>query len=190
MTPHEICMSTAEITGRPPCNPYASPFVCPCLSSLSSLKDTEEAMQWHGAHCKLSVFIGGAVYCGWELEANQNVKISRGGMHVNQRNTNSYLCLQTNSHPVCCWYIISREQRADEWVHQAKYWGLMSEGGMWHEHKGDTSERLCVCLHISECASVRMSPRSFTGCQDVDRCLCHLWLPPEQMGFEFVTKQK
>lgn len=129
----------------------------------------------------------------------------RWRMHRHHRtDTTDYICLPTSSHPVCCKYLtmvsypcIFHQEGPDERVHQAKNRGLTSGRGMWHEHKDDTQKRLHTSLHracVCECmwprvcvwvrAIVHMSLHLCMGCDNVDGCHCHLWLQPQQMGFD------
>lgn len=95
---------------------------------------------------------------------------------------------------------IFHQQRPDELVHEAQYCGLMSERGMWHEHKDDSSCAfacvfVCVYTHVSMPAHLRMRQCAHVialvhGLDFVDKCHCHLSLQSQQMGFEFGRKQK
>lgn len=79
-------------------------------------------------------------------------------------NNNNYMCPQTHSLSVPCdlsamvpprLYILAPPitTKPDKWVHQAKYWDLVSR--MWHQHKDDAfrCRRALVCMraHASMC---------------------------------------
>lgn len=81
-------------------------------------------------------------------------------------NNDNYMCPQTHSLSVPrdfsatvlpSLYILAPTiaTKPDKWVHQTKYWDLVSRMGMWHQHKDDAFRCWCalVCMraHASMC---------------------------------------
>lgn len=84
----------------------------------------------------------------------------------------------------------SHQRLPDKWVHQGEHWDVVSRmGHVARARGGDTFSRLRISMHarvraracaIWLCANVSFC--LFMGCDNVDGCHCHLWLPPQQMG--------
>lgn len=84
----------------------------------------------------------------------------------------------------------SHQRLPDKWVHQGEHWDVVSRmGHVARARGGDTFSRLRISMHarvraracaIWLCANVSFC--LFMGCDNVDGCQCHLWLPPQQMG--------
>lgn len=97
-------------------------------------------------------------------------------------NNDNYICPQTHSLSVPRdlsatvlprLYILAPPitTKPDKWVHQAKYWDLVSRMGMWHQHKDDAFR----CLRALVCMRAHTSMCHLSMCKCVIPLVYGLW---------------
>lgn len=94
----------------------------------------------------------------------------------------------------------SHQRLPDKWVHQREHWDMVPwMGHVARARRSDTLSCACISIHgrgraggracaIWLCANVSFC--LFMGCDNVDGCHCHLWLPPRQMGADSDRRRK